>query len=64
MFNSFVMEGVGPGRCDVLSNVLVIIVGGVPIAMPTVVSVTLALGAQVCNLSFISFVNFYLCSCS
>jgi magnesium-transporting ATPase (P-type) len=43
-------EGVGPGRCDVLSNVLVIIVGGVPIAMPTVVSVTLALGAQVRNL--------------
>jgi H+-transporting ATPase len=33
------------GRCPTLSNILVIIVGGIPIAMPTVLSVTLALGA-------------------
>jgi H+-transporting ATPase len=39
-------EGVGSGHCSVLGNALVIVVGGVPIAMPTVVSVTLALGAQ------------------
>jgi len=32
-------------RCPTLSNLLVIIVGGIPIAMPTVLSVTLALGA-------------------
>jgi len=35
----------GPGGCNTLSNLLVIIVGGIPIAMPTVLSVTLALGA-------------------
>ncbi len=31
--------------CPTLVNLLVIIVGGIPIAMPTVLSVTLALGA-------------------
>eukprot|EP00121_Abeoforma_whisleri_P013052 Awhi_evm1s12051 len=35
----------GEGNCPTLSNILVIIVGGIPIAMPTVLSVTLALGA-------------------
>jgi H+-transporting ATPase len=35
----------GEDRCPTLSNLLVIIVGGIPIAMPTVLSVTLALGA-------------------
>lgn len=35
----------GEGGCPTLTNMLVIIVGGVPIAMPTVLSVTLALGA-------------------
>eukprot|EP00873_Tetraselmis_striata_P002602 jgi/Tetstr1/422866/TSEL_013657.t1 len=35
----------GAGGCPTLTNVLVIIVGGIPIAMPTVLSVTLALGA-------------------
>eukprot|EP01134_Creolimax_fragrantissima_P008142 CFRG8142T1 len=34
------------GSCPTLSNLLVIIVGGIPIAMPTVLSVTLALGAS------------------
>lgn len=33
------------GGCPTLTNMLVIVVGGVPIAMPTVLSVTLALGA-------------------
>eukprot|EP00122_Pirum_gemmata_P004649 Pgem_evm1s4231 len=33
------------GSCPTLSNILVIIVGGIPIAMPTVLSVTLAMGA-------------------
>ena len=33
------------GGCPTLTNMLVIIVGGIPIAMPTVLSVTLALGA-------------------
>mmetsp|Transcript_15245 Transcript_15245/g.38765 ORF Transcript_15245/g.38765 Transcript_15245/m.38765 type:complete len:955 (-) Transcript_15245:84-2948(-) len=37
--------GVSEGDCAALSNSLVIIVGGVPIAMPTVLSVTLAMGA-------------------
>jgi H+-transporting ATPase len=37
--------GVQEGECAALSNALVIIVGGVPIAMPTVLSVTLAMGA-------------------
>ena len=32
-------------QCPTLTNMLVIIVGGIPIAMPTVLSVTLALGA-------------------
>ncbi|GBF93844.1 plasma-membrane proton-efflux P-type ATPase [Raphidocelis subcapitata] len=36
----------GPGMCPTLTNLLVIIVGGIPIAMPTVLSVTLALGAS------------------
>ena len=31
--------------CPTLTNMLVVVVGGVPIAMPTVLSVTLALGA-------------------
>jgi len=35
----------GEGGCPTLTNMLVIIVGGIPIAMPTVLSVTLALGA-------------------
>ncbi len=35
----------GVGGCPALTNLLVIIVGGIPIAMPTVLSVTLALGA-------------------
>ena len=35
----------GSGMCPTLTNLLVIIVGGIPIAMPTVLSVTLALGA-------------------
>lgn len=40
-----VCEG-GEDKCPVLSNVLVLIVGGIPIAMPTVLSVTLAIGAM------------------
>ncbi|KAK9838144.1 hypothetical protein WJX81_003766 [Elliptochloris bilobata] len=36
---------IGVGNCPTLLNMLVIIVGGIPIAMPTVLSVTLALGA-------------------
>eukprot|EP01121_Diplochlamys_sp_Union-15-3_P021993 TRINITY_DN9227_c0_g1_i4.p1 TRINITY_DN9227_c0_g1~~TRINITY_DN9227_c0_g1_i4.p1 ORF type:complete len:1054 (+),score=237.95 TRINITY_DN9227_c0_g1_i4:87-3248(+) len=39
-------HGTGVGSCEVLNNMLVIIVGGVPIAMPTVLSVTMAIGAQ------------------
>ncbi|KAK9905489.1 hypothetical protein WJX75_000844 [Coccomyxa subellipsoidea] len=35
----------GAEGCPTLTNMLVIIVGGIPIAMPTVLSVTLALGA-------------------
>lgn len=35
-----------PGSCFPLENALVVIVGGVPIAMPTVLSVTMALGAR------------------
>lgn len=35
----------GESMCPTLENMLVIIVGGIPIAMPTVLSVTLALGA-------------------
>lgn len=35
----------GQGGCPTLLNMLVIVVGGIPIAMPTVLSVTLALGA-------------------
>lgn len=35
----------GEGGCPTLMNLLVIIVGGIPIAMPTVLSVTLAMGA-------------------
>jgi H+-transporting ATPase len=37
--------GGGEEGCPTLVNMLVIIVGGIPIAMPTVLSVTLALGA-------------------
>ena len=33
------------GKCPTLINMLVILIGGIPIAMPTVLSVTLALGA-------------------
>ncbi|KAI8467454.1 MAG: putative plasma membrane-type proton ATPase [Monoraphidium minutum] len=36
----------GAEECPTLTNILVIIVGGIPIAMPTVLSVTLALGAS------------------
>ncbi|KAL6757306.1 hypothetical protein V8C86DRAFT_2626506 [Haematococcus lacustris] len=36
----------GEEGCPTLTNMLVIIVGGIPIAMPTVLSVTLALGAS------------------
>ncbi|KAA8496232.1 Plasma membrane ATPase [Porphyridium purpureum] len=36
----------GEGQCPVLTNMLVILIGGIPIAMPTVLSVTLALGAH------------------
>ncbi len=35
----------GADGCPTLTNMLVIIVGGIPIAMPTVLNVTLALGA-------------------
>ncbi|DBA75013.1 TPA: hypothetical protein ACH3X1_010354 [Trebouxia sp. C0004] len=35
----------GENGCPTLTNMLVIIVGGIPIAMPTVLNVTLALGA-------------------
>ena len=38
-------EALRAGNCPTLTNMLVIIVGGIPIAMPTVLSVTLALGA-------------------
>jgi H+-transporting ATPase len=49
------------GECPTISNALVLIVGGIPIAMPTVLSVTLAVGAHqlaradaiVCRLSAI-----------
>eukprot|EP01087_Luapelamoeba_hula_P015695 TRINITY_DN4717_c0_g2_i1.p1 TRINITY_DN4717_c0_g2~~TRINITY_DN4717_c0_g2_i1.p1 ORF type:complete len:1067 (+),score=193.16 TRINITY_DN4717_c0_g2_i1:51-3203(+) len=35
-----------PGkRCPTMDNILVLIVGGIPIAMPTVLSVTMAMGA-------------------
>jgi H+-transporting ATPase len=37
--------GVLDGECVSLSNILVIVVGGIPIAMPTVLSVTMAIGA-------------------
>ena len=36
---------IGLEMCPTVTNILVIIVGGIPIAMPTVLSVTLALGA-------------------
>ncbi|EGC39383.1 P-type ATPase [Dictyostelium purpureum] len=38
-------HGVGEGRCSPLNNALVLLVGGIPIAMPTVLSVTMAIGA-------------------
>ncbi|GAM23274.1 hypothetical protein SAMD00019534_064490 [Acytostelium subglobosum LB1] len=37
--------GVGEGKCTTLNNALVLLVGGIPIAMPTVLSVTMAIGA-------------------
>eukprot|EP01094_Clydonella_sp_ATCC50884_P029853 TRINITY_DN950_c0_g1_i5.p1 TRINITY_DN950_c0_g1~~TRINITY_DN950_c0_g1_i5.p1 ORF type:complete len:947 (+),score=188.27 TRINITY_DN950_c0_g1_i5:51-2891(+) len=37
--------GVLEGQCTSLSNTLVLIVGGIPVAMPTVLSVTMAIGA-------------------
>jgi len=37
--------GWGAGECKALENLLVLIVGGTPIAMPVVLSVTMALGA-------------------
>ncbi|EGG23155.1 P-type ATPase [Cavenderia fasciculata] len=37
--------GVGEGNCTTLNNALVLLVGGIPIAMPTVLSVTMAIGA-------------------
>ena len=36
----------GEGGCPTLLNFLVILIGGIPIAMPTVLSVTLALGSS------------------
>jgi len=39
------MNSLSTELCPTLTNMLVIIVGGIPIAMPTVLSVTLALGA-------------------
>eukprot|EP01132_Coremiostelium_polycephalum_P001947 gene1947-2383_t len=38
-------HGVGEGKCTPLNNALVLLVGGIPIAMPTVLSVTMAIGA-------------------
>ncbi|EFA84549.1 P-type ATPase [Heterostelium album PN500] len=38
-------NGVGEGKCTTLNNALVLLVGGIPIAMPTVLSVTMAIGA-------------------
>eukprot|EP01133_Synstelium_polycarpum_P012963 gene12963-15234_t len=38
-------KGVGEGKCNPLNNALVLLVGGIPIAMPTVLSVTMAIGA-------------------
>ncbi|ELR11003.1 plasmamembrane proton-efflux P-type ATPase [Acanthamoeba castellanii str. Neff] len=38
--------GVSDGDCAPLNNILVLVVGGLPIAMPTVLSVTMALGAS------------------
>ncbi|KYQ88590.1 P-type ATPase [Tieghemostelium lacteum] len=38
-------HGVGDGKCTPLNNALVLLVGGIPIAMPTVLSVTMAIGA-------------------
>ena len=35
----------GENNCQALGNTLVLIIGGIPIAMPTVLSVTMALGA-------------------
>ena len=47
MLKLFIHNSIGlcAGGCPTLTNMLVIIVGGIPIAMPTVLSVTLALGA-------------------
>ncbi|KCV69327.1 H+-transporting ATPase [Fonticula alba] len=36
----------GQNRCPTLNNILILIVGGIPIAMPTVLSVTMAIGAS------------------
>lgn len=38
-------QGGQSGWCPTLENILVLIVGGIPIAMPTVLSVTMAIGA-------------------
>lgn len=35
----------GTDQCPTLSNLLVLIIGGIPVAMPTVLSVTMAIGA-------------------
>eukprot|EP00127_Corallochytrium_limacisporum_P006489 Clim_evm20s229 gene=Clim_evmTU20s229 len=35
----------GQDNCPALSNILILIVGGIPVAMPTVLSVTMAIGA-------------------
>jgi hypothetical protein len=38
--------GVVDAACAPLNNMLVLVVGGLPIAMPTILSVTMALGAS------------------
>lgn len=38
--------GVVNASCAPLNNMLVLLVGGLPIAMPTILSVTMALGAS------------------
>jgi len=37
--------GWGAGECTAINNILNILIGGIPIAMPTVLSVTMAIGA-------------------
>ena len=49
-------------ECPTLTNMLVIIVGGIPIAMPTVLSVTLALGAyKLARVRFKGILSFRKC---